>query len=164
VTGVLDTTNGQTWPTADAASTPDPNAWQAALPAADEEEVDYDFDVAWRERKAAETPPKIRLNGVVYTLPNSLPALLILFGVNARKQGRAADSKVTVDEAFDLLSALLGRDNLLAILRGGLLLDDLPDLLERCQNIYKMRQEREATRGNQPAPATTGAAENVSGT
>lgn len=136
-----------------------PEVWEAPDVVELEEPVDFDFDEAWAERRAAQKPPKIRLFGKVYSLPNSLPAKLILFAVQARRGGRAADSQVTADEAYDLLSALLREDNLISILNDGLEMDDLPDLLERCQNIYKARQSRKDTPGgNGQAPAvTTGA-------
>ncbi|WP_370422733.1 hypothetical protein AB8O64_30825 [Streptomyces sp. QH1-20] len=123
------------------------NAYQAergAAPAATDDgaAVDYDFDEAWRERKAARVAPRIRVLGKVYTLPPSLPAKLILFAVSARKQGRAADAQVTAEESFDMLASLLGEANLLDILDRGLEMDDLPDLLGQCQNVYKARQER----------------------
>ncbi|GAA0638271.1 hypothetical protein GCM10010174_70160 [Kutzneria viridogrisea] len=116
-----------------------------------EDVVDYDFDEAWRERKAAQKPPRIRLFGKVYTLPNSLPAKLILFAVKASRSGRPADSQVQIEEAYELLASLLGRTNLAEILDAGLEMADLPDVLERCQELYKRRQ------GNPGAPATTGA-------
>ena len=119
-----------------------------------EDEVDYDFDEAWAERKAAEKPPKIRVFGTVYRLPNSLPAKLILFAVNAKRSGRAAESKIEPAEAYDLMASLLGKSNLTAILDAGLQMDDMPDLLQRCQEIYNRRQ---AAQGNRLAPATTGA-------
>jgi hypothetical protein len=117
----------------------------------DQEVVDYDFDEAWRERKAARVAPRIRVLGKVYELPHSLPAKLILFAVSARKQGRAADEEVNPEEAFDMLSALLGEENLIDILNRGLEMDDLPDLLGNCQQVYQRRQERPG--GNGPAPA-----------
>lgn len=119
-----------------------------------EDEVDYDFDEAWAERKAAEKPPKIRVFGKVYRLPNSLPAKLILFAVNAKRSGRAADSKIDPAEAYDLMASLIGKSNLGAIMDDGLEMDDMPDLLQRCQEIYNRRQ---AGPGNRTAPAVTGA-------
>ncbi|MFB6722922.1 hypothetical protein ACFCV3_22275 [Kribbella sp. NPDC056345] len=116
----------------------------------DDQEVDYDFDEAWRERKAARVAPKIRILGKVYTLPHSLPAKLILFAVSAQKNGRSASDEVTAEEAFDMLSALLGEENLVDILNRGLEIDDLPDVLGTCQQVYKNRQ---AAPGNGVAPA-----------
>jgi hypothetical protein len=113
-----------------------------ANPAAvNDEPVDYDFDEAWRERKAARTAPRIRVLGKVYTLPASLPAKLILFAVTAKKHGRPASDQVTAEEAFDMLSALLGEENLLDLLNRGLEMDDLPDLLGTCQQVYQKRAE-----------------------
>jgi hypothetical protein len=115
-----------------------------AVPAtpADDEPVDYDFDEAWRERKAARVAPRIRVLGKVYTLPASLPAKLILFAVSAKKNGRPAHDQVTAEEAFDMLSALLGEENLLDLLNRGLEMDDLPDLLGTCQQVYQKRAEQ----------------------
>jgi len=111
--------------------------------------VDHDFDEAWRERKAARVAPRIRLLGKVYTLPPSLPAKLILFAVNARRAGRPAADQVDAEEAFDMLAALLGEDNLVDLLERGLEVDDLPDLLATCQRLYQERQS-----GNGAAPTT----------
>ena len=111
-------------------------------------DVDYDFAEAWRERKAARVAPRIRVLGKVYTLPPSLPAKLILFAVSARRKERAAEDLVTAEEAFDMLSALLGEANLLDILERGLEIDDLPDLLAQCQQVYQRRSE-----GNAVVPA-----------
>ncbi|GAA0605607.1 hypothetical protein GCM10010174_22960 [Kutzneria viridogrisea] len=123
------------------------------MTAAEQDEVvDYDFDEAWRERKAARVAPRIRLLGKVYTLPNSLPAKLILFAVSARRAGRVASEEVNAEEAFDMLAALLGESNLRDLLDRGLEIDDLPDLLGTCQRVYQERQS-----GNGSAPATTGA-------
>lgn len=105
-------------------------------------DVDYDFDEAWRERKAARVAPKIRVLGKVYTLPHSLPAKLILFAVSAKKNGRPATDQVSAEEAFDMLSALLGEENLVDLLNRGLEIDDLPDLLGTCQQVYQKRSER----------------------
>jgi hypothetical protein len=113
----------------------------------DDVDVDYDFDEAWRERKAARVAPRIRILGKVYSLPHSLPAKLILFAVSARKTGRPADDQVTAEEAFDMLSSLLGEANLVDILNRGLEIDDLPDLLGKCQQVYQRRQERSAGNG-----------------
>jgi hypothetical protein len=140
---------GQLWPTE-----PEPAAAQAPVwtaPEVVEEQVDYDFDAAWRERKAAERPPTIRVFGTVYRLPNSLPAKLILFAAKAQRDGRGAESKIDPLEAYDLMACLLGRANLDAILSAGLEMDDMPDLLAQCNRIYKARM------GNPKAPATTGA-------
>lgn len=122
------------------------------MTAVDDETVDYDFDEAWRERKAARVAPRIRVLGKVYTLPHSLPAKLILFAVAARKNGRAADDQVSADEAFDMLSALFGEENLVDILNRGLEMDDLPDLLANCQQVY---QKRSAGNGLAPTAGAT---------
>ncbi|QIS13586.1 hypothetical protein [Nocardia arthritidis] len=123
----------------------------------DEIEVDYDFDEAWRERKAARVAPRVRILGKVYTLPNSLPAKLILFAVAARKNGRAAADEVDAEEAFDMLSALLGEANLIDIMQRGLEIDDLPDLLDTCQRVYRDRQERPGGKAQAPALRIAGA-------
>jgi len=132
----------------------DTNGVTAGVPD-DDIAVDYDFDEAWRERKAARVAPRIRILGKVYTLPHSLPAKLILFAVSARKQGRPAEDQVNAEEAFDMLSALLGEENLVDILNRGLEMDDLPDLLGNCQQVYQKRQEQSA--GNGHAPSAAGA-------
>jgi hypothetical protein len=111
-------------------------------------DVDYDFDEAWRERKASRVAPRIRVLGKVYTLPHSLPAKLILFAVSARRNGRPAGDEVTAEESFDLLSALLGEANLRDLLDRGLEIDDLPDLLTTCQQVYQRRQERPGGNGS----------------
>lgn len=121
-----------------------------------DETVDYDFDEAWRERKAARVAPRIRVLGKVYTLPHSLPAKLILFAVATRKNGRAADDQVSAEEAFDMLSALFGEENLVDILNRGLEMDDLPDLLANCQQVYQKRSAGNGPAGNGLAP-TAGA-------
>jgi hypothetical protein len=118
-----------------------------------EEDVDFDFDAAWAERKAAQKPPKVRVFGKIYTLPNSLPAKVILFAVKAQKSGRDASSKIEPVEAYDLMASIVGKDNLANILDDGLEMDDMPDLLERCQEIYNRRS------GNPQALAVTTGAE-----
>jgi len=122
--------------------------------------VDYDFDEAWRERKAARVAPRIRILGKVYTLPHSLPAKLILFAVSAKKNGRSATEEVNAEEAFDMLSALLGEQNLVDILNRGLEIDDLPDVLGTCQQLYQNRQQNPGN-GQAPAPSVTGATANT---
>jgi hypothetical protein len=104
-----------------------------------DEEVDYDFDEAWAERKV--TQPTIRLKGNVYHLPAVIPAKFILFVAKATK-GKKATDDVTPQEAIVLFEMILGKDNTKEILESGIGLDELPEVLEQIQRIYMKRAEK----------------------
>jgi hypothetical protein len=128
---------------------------EAAKPAQADDVVDYDFDEAWEHQRAQRAPgPKIRLKGTVYELPQSMPAKLILFATNAKRQGRTAADQVRPEETRELLGSILGMDNIDKILSAGVDMEQLGDVLGRCMALYKRRMD---AAGNPLAPTPTGA-------
>lgn len=108
--------------------------------------VDYDFDAAWRERRAR--APRVRILGRVYELPRSVPAKLVLFAARAKKRGDSGN--VDPDQLADMLGSLLGRRNLDALLDEGLDLDQLGDVMKFCMSRYGGEESGE---GEAQAPA-----------
>lgn len=112
-----------------------------------DEPVDVDFDEAWAERKRK--APRIRVLGTVYTLPQSMPAKLILFVAQSKMRGERSDRDVQMTEMVDMFETLLGKDNLAELLAKGIGLDELGDILGRCLEMYRKRSGQ----GEAPAPA-----------
>jgi hypothetical protein len=128
----------------------DPFAPPPAAPEPVDEQVDYDFDAAWAERRAK--APRVRILGKVYRLPSTPPAKIILF--LSRNQAHPT-REIRPDELLELLGTLLGGNaNMQTLLSDGLEMDQLSDVMQYCMNSYKTAKEEAGGQGEAPAPTT----------
>lgn len=126
-----------------------------------DDDLAVDFDEAWAEEDAK--APKIRLMGKIYTLPTTMPARLVLFVHRARVGADDNNREMKVTEVKGLVGTLIGTDAVDEIIERGIGFDRLGDVLKRCMDIYRKRNNTntedepgEATAPTGAAPATTG--------
>lgn len=115
----------------------------------DVEDIDYDFDAAWAERRRR--GKRVRIRGQVYELPASVPAKVILFAAKAKKSGAGLNKAVSPEEIVDLLSSLLGVANMDRLMASGMDFDEMGDVMAYCMKSY-----RQWGPGEDEAPTVTG--------
>ncbi len=102
----------------------------------DDDAVDFDFDASWAEKRAH--PPRIRAFGKVYELPPVMPAIL-MFDLAKMEEAKGKSAEVSAADQLSMLALLLGEENLDGLMKAGLGLEELGDLLANIMNIYGKR-------------------------
>ncbi len=105
----------------------------------EEDDVDFDFDLAWSERTV--TAPRIRLMGETYTLPKVMPAKIILL-ITKETKGKKSTDEVDPQVILSMMEILFGKENVEQIMNSGLGIEQLPEVVERIQRIYMDRAEK----------------------
>ncbi|MEC3977906.1 hypothetical protein [Amycolatopsis sp. H20-H5] len=124
-----------------------PESYRPPMPPPELEDVDHDFDAAWAERRRK--GKRVRIRGNVYELPASVPAKVILFAAKAKRTGADLAKQVDPVEIIDLLSSLLGTENIGQLLADGLDFDEMGDVMGYCMASYRT----DVAPGEEQAPA-----------
>ncbi|SET94668.1 hypothetical protein SAMN05421676_1128 [Salinibacillus kushneri] len=113
-----------------------------------------DFDAYFSETK--KEPKQFKVKGEVFTLPESLPAV-IMFKVMRMQSHKGADGDVSTQEAMDMMEHVFGKETNERLLETGIGFDEYQEILKWAMNELSGMGEQKSTEGQaqKHIPTTT---------